>query len=77
MPNNGKTKIVESALSIDTDQCKQIAQANPDRHVSPSVDFMFQESLLYIYIPLRRNVSVRIKLHGLLRLMGRYITQRP
>ena len=33
--------------------------------VSPPVDFLFQESLLYTSIPLRRNVSARISLRGL------------
>ena len=33
------------------DQPKHIAQAYPDRHDSPTVDFLFQESLLYTSIP--------------------------
>ena len=32
------------------------------RHLSPPVDFLFQESLLYTSIPLRRNVTARISL---------------
>ena len=45
--------MVESALSIDPDQPKHATQANPerDRHFSPPVDFLFQESLLYTSIP--------------------------
>ena len=35
----------------------------------PHLIFMIQESLLYTSIPLRRNVSVRISLHGLCRLI--------
>ena len=38
------------------------AQFNPDRHFSPPVDFLFQESLFYTSFNLRRNVSVRISL---------------
>ena len=60
-----KTNIVDSALSIVSDQLKHAAQANPDRHFSPPVDFLFQESLLYTSIPLRRYVSARISLRGL------------
>ena len=44
-------------------------QANPDRHLSPPVDFLFQEALLYTSIPLRRNVSALISLRGLRRLI--------
>ena len=33
------------------DQPKHAAQAYPDRHFSPPVDFLFQESLLYTSIP--------------------------
>ena len=54
--------IVDSAWSIDPDQPKHAAQANPDRHFSPPVDFLFQESLLYTSIPLIQNVSARINL---------------
>ena len=61
-PFHEKTNIMDSALSIDTDQPKQAAQANPDRDFSPPVDFLFQESLLYTSIPLRRNVSARISM---------------
>ena len=49
-------------LCIDLDQHKHAAQANPDRHFSSPVDFLFQESLLYTSIPLSRNVSVCISL---------------
>ena len=45
------------------------AQAYPDRHFFPPVDILFQESLLYTSIPLRRNVSARISLRGLRRLI--------
>ena len=38
---------MESAYSIDPDQPKHTAQANPDRHYSPPVDFLFRESLHY------------------------------
>ena len=55
--------------SIDQDQPKHAAQANPDSHFSPPVDFLFQESLLYTSIPLRRNVSARISLRRLRRLI--------
>ena len=40
-----------------------------DRHFSPPVDFLFHESLLFISIPLRRNVSARISLRGMRRLI--------
>ena len=44
-------------------------QANLDRHFSLRVDFLFQEPLLYTSIPLRRNVSARISLRGVHRLI--------
>ena len=44
-------------------------QANRDRYFSPPVDFLFQESLLFTSLPLRRNVSARISLRGLRRLI--------
>ena len=50
--------IVDSASSIDPDQPKHDEQANPVRHFSPPVYFLFRESLLYTCIPLRRNVTV-------------------
>ena len=56
-------------LSIDSDQPKYAAQANPDRHFSTSVDFLFQESLLFTSIPMRRNVSAWISMLGLRRLI--------
>ena len=37
--------------SNDPDQPKHAAQAYPERHFSPTVDFLFQESLLYASIP--------------------------
>ena len=61
-PSREKTNIVVSTLSIDPDQLKQ---AYPDRHFSPPVDFLFQESFLYTSISQRRNVSARISLRGL------------
>ena len=42
---------------------------NPNRHFLPSVNVLFQESLLYTSIQLRRNVSARISLRGLRRLI--------
>ena len=50
--------------------------ANPERHISPPVDFLFQESLPYTYIPLRQNVSARISLYDILSQAdpGRYFT---
>ena len=48
------------------DQPKHVPQANPDRYVSPPMDFLFQKSLLYTSIPLRRNVSARISLRRLI-----------
>ena len=51
------------------DQPKHVAQANPDIHVSPRVDFLSQESLLYTSIALRRNVSARISVRRLRRLI--------
>ena len=59
---------MDIAYSIDPDQPKHVAQANPDRYFSPSMDFLFQESLLYTSILLRRNVSARICMRGLRRL---------
>ena len=55
--------------NVDPDQPKHAAQTNPDRHFLPPVDFLFQESLLYTSIPLRRNVSARISLRGQRRLI--------
>ena len=55
---------MDSAYSIDQDQSKHAARANPDRHFSSPVNFPFQEALLYTYIPLRRNVSTKISLRG-------------
>ena len=57
-PSYEKTNINDSAT-----------QAYPDRHVSAPVDFLFQDSLLYTSIPLRRNVSARISLRGMRRLI--------
>ena len=54
---------------LDTDQTKHAAQDNPNRHFSPPVTFLFQESILYTSIPLKRNVSARITLRGLGRLI--------
>ena len=54
-PNYEKTNIVDSAYIIDPDQPYYTAQAYPDRHYSPPVDFSFQESLLYTYMSLSRN----------------------
>ena len=56
-----------TALSIGPAQLKHAAQDYPDIHFSPHVDFPFQDSLLYTYIPPRRNVSVRISRRGLRR----------
>ena len=60
---------MHSTYSIDPDQPKHAEQANPDRHFSHPVDFLFQESLLYTSIHLRRNVSARISLRRLRRLI--------
>ena len=68
-PSCEATNIVDSALSIDPDQPKHAAQAYPVGHFSPHVDFLFQESLLYISISLRRNVLPRISLRRLHRLI--------
>ena len=68
-PFHEKTNIVDTALSIDPDQPEHAAQANPDRHFSPTLDFLFRESLLYTSIPLRRNMPVRISLRGLHRMI--------
>ena len=45
------------------------AQANPDMYFSLLVDFLFHESLLYTSIPLVLNVSARISLRGMRRLI--------
>ena len=37
-----------------------------DTYFSPPVDFLFQESLLYTFIHLRRNVSARISVRRLI-----------
>ena len=50
-PSREKINSVDSALSIDPYQPKHATQAYPDRHFSPPVDFLFQESLLYTSIP--------------------------
>ena len=42
-----------------------LRKANPDGPFSPPEDFLFQESLLYTSISLRRNVSARNSLRGL------------
>ena len=68
-PVRGKTNIVVTELSIDPDQPKHAAQANSSRHFSPPVNFLFHESLLNTSIPLRREVSARIILSGLRRLI--------
>ena len=44
-------------------------QAYLDRHCSSTVEFLFQESLLYTSILQRRNVSARISMRGLRRLI--------
>ena len=62
-----RINFMASALSIEPDQ--HAAQANPDRHFSSPGGFMFQESLLYTSIPLRRNVSARISLRRLRKLI--------
>ena len=54
---------------VSTHQPKQTGQANPDGHFSPHVDFLFRESLPYTSFPLKRNVSARISLHRLHRLV--------
>ena len=57
-PTREKTNTMDSALSIDPDQPKHVTQANPDRHCSPPVDFLFQEALLYTSISLGRLIWV-------------------
>ena len=57
-----KIDIIDSAQSTDQDQLKHTALANPGRHFSSPVDFLFHESLLYTSIPLRRNVSAGFSL---------------
>ena len=52
-PNYQKTNIVDIALGIDN-QYKHAAQPYPDRQISPPVFFLFQEQLLYTYIPMCR-----------------------
>ena len=69
MSRPARTNIMASAYCIDPDQPKHAAQAFPDRHFSAAVDFLFQESLIYTSIPLKRNVSARISLRGLRRLI--------
>ena len=54
---------------FDPDQPKHASQAYHDRHSSPPVAFLFQESLLYTSILLRRNVLARISLRGLRKLI--------
>ena len=68
-PSREKTNIIDSALSIDPDQPKHAAQANPDRHLSPPADVLYQESLFFTALSLGRNVSARISLLGLRRLI--------
>ena len=68
-PSREKTNIVDSSKSIDPAQPKHAAQAYPFRHFSDPVDVLFQESLLYTCIPLRRNLSARISLCGQRRLI--------
>ena len=56
----------------------QISLSMPRRQTRTGqtpVDFLFQESLLYTYIPLRRNVSARISLRGM-RMLVRVDTLR-
>ena len=49
------------------DQPKHAAQANPDRHFSPYVEFSVSEIItLYLSSP-RRNMSAHISLRGLRR----------
>ena len=51
--------------TINLDQPKHAALTYPDRQFQLPLDFLFQESLLYTSIPLRRDVSAQISLHGL------------
>ena len=52
--------------TIEPGQPQRAVQANPNRHVSPPVNFLFKESLLNTSILLRRNVSDRISLRRLI-----------
>ena len=45
-PFHEKTNIAQRKVSTP-DQPKHAAQANPGKHFSPPVDYIFQESLLY------------------------------
>ena len=69
MTHSTRKPTLWAAKNFDLDLPKHAALANPDRHISPPVDFLFQESLLYTSIPLRRNVSARISMCGLRRLI--------
>ena len=71
-----KQSFHEETNLVDPDQPNHAAQANPDRHCSPPVDFLFQESLLYTSIPQRRNLSVRNSMCGLRRLIQVDILRR-
>ena len=60
---------MDSTSSVDPNPPKHAEETNPDRLFSPSVDILFQESLLYTSISLRRNVLARISLRGQRRLI--------
>ena len=60
---------MHSAKSIDPDQPKHAAKANLGRRFSSPVYFLFYETLIYTSIPLRRNVSTRISLCGIRRVI--------
>ena len=66
--NNTNFVIKDYYCIVDPDQTKH-AQAKPDRHFLPPVEFLFQEILLLTIITLRRNVLARIILRELRRLI--------
>ena len=68
-PFHEKTNILDNACIIDLDQPKHAAQAYSNIHCLPPVDFLLQELLLYTYLRLIQNVSARISLRGLRRLI--------
>ena len=62
--SNEKPNIVDPEYIIDPYQLKHAAQASPDRHFSPPVDFLFRNHYSIPLILLRWNVSARISLRG-------------
>ena len=67
--SRGKKQHYGLCVKYRPEQPKHAEQVYPNRLFSPPVDFLFQESLRNTSILLRRNVSARISLRELCRLI--------